>query len=77
MGNLDDGLTTDGSVLNQSAAQNATTATEFNQEEHDMLLHKRKFSSPAYTEIRTRNNGLKANGVTMSANGFKVKSRRR
>lgn len=51
------------------------SVSSFLEQEQRRQLHQQKFSSPAYTEIRTRKNGFKAaaaNGALMS-NGFKVK----
>lgn len=61
----------DGGDFNENDTVMSTDAdhlqSKYDQEQEEM--HLKKYNTPAYREIRTRKNGLKAN--TMS-NGFKV-----
>ncbi|XP_037814232.1 serine palmitoyltransferase 2-like [Lucilia sericata] len=84
MGNLDggttfaeNGLTASPAVGSGGCSSSSTltnNAAEIEQQiQFDRELHEKKFAAPAYKEIRTRKNGLKANGrvVTMNGNGIK------
>lgn len=77
MGNLDGGTFTENGLTSAAAAGSnsncSSSAAEIEQQiKYDRELHEKKFAAPAYKEIRTRKNGLKANGVTMNGNGIKV-----
>ncbi|XP_065355963.1 serine palmitoyltransferase 2 [Calliphora vicina] len=81
MGNLDGGTFAESGIITSSSAAGSScssstltnnTAEIEQQIEYDRELHEKKFAAPAYKEIRTRKNGLKANnGVTMNGNGIK------
>lgn len=81
MGNLDGGTFAESGIITSSSAGSScssntltnNTAEIEQQIEYDREQHEKKFAAPAYKEIRTRKNGLKANnGVTMNGNGIKV-----
>lgn len=74
MGNLD-GAFAESGITSTGFCPNAAEIDQeckYDQEE----LRLRKYSAPAYKEIRTRKNGIKANGLTMNGNGIKVKTSR-
>ncbi|KAM7352795.1 serine palmitoyltransferase long chain base subunit [Cochliomyia hominivorax] len=75
MGNLDGGTFTENGLTGDSSSSCSSNIAEIEQQiKYDRELHEKKFASPAYKEIRTRKNGLKANGVTMNGNGIKPSS---
>ncbi|TMW54816.1 hypothetical protein DOY81_000049 [Sarcophaga bullata] len=68
MGNLDGGTFAESGLTSSSGSCSSTAEIE-QQIKYDRELHEKKFASPAYKEIRTRKNGLKANGGVMAMNG--------
>lgn len=71
MGNLDGGTFSESAFTSGSSCSSSLTNTA-EIEQQIKYDQEKKFASPAYKEIRTRRNGLKANGVTMNGNGSKV-----
>uniref|UniRef100_A0A1A9Z8S9 serine C-palmitoyltransferase n=1 Tax=Glossina pallidipes TaxID=7398 RepID=A0A1A9Z8S9_GLOPL len=72
MGNLDDsGITS----TPDCSTNFGTTDEVIEQNKYDLEQHQKKFAAPAYTEIRTRKNGLKANIMAMNSNSFKNTSK--
>lgn len=68
MGNLDGGTFPESGLTSSSGS--CSPAAEIEQQiKYDRELHEKKFAAPAYKEIRTRKNGLKANGGVMAMNG--------
>lgn len=68
MGNLDGGTFAESGLTSSSSSCSSTAEIE-QQIKYDRELHEKKFAAPAYKEIRTRKNGLKANGGVMAMNG--------